>query len=202
MDHRRGDDFRGGGGGQNGVVARIAFIQQRIGGAGSSLKRIHFTQHFAAASAGKQHVLAVKGEFDFTLVRQGLQHGGCLIAVQTEVAVIHGIQRAEVPVVDQQAGGGVGGDIVFDLREGDRGGGMLFAARVAGQQHANLAHAVAVTRRPAGAGVIAGELPVFLRKGKTLQGSRQQGRRTQPQPDSPEERAHINPCQQSVRGKL
>jgi hypothetical protein len=39
------------------------------------------------------------------------------------VAVVHGIQRAEVPVVDQQAGGGVGGDIVFDLREGDRGGG-------------------------------------------------------------------------------
>ena len=118
------------------------------------------------------------------------------------MAVVESVQRAKIPVVDQQAGGGVGGDIVLDLRKGYRGGEVLFAARVAGQQHADLTHADAVTRRPAGAGIIAGELPVFLCKGNTLQGSRQQGRRAEAQPGSPEERAHINPCQQSVRGKL
>ena len=69
MENRGGDNFRGGSGWQNGIVAGIAFIQQRIGGAGASLKRIHFTQHLAAAGAGKRQVLAVKGEFDFALIR-------------------------------------------------------------------------------------------------------------------------------------
>ena len=72
MDHRGGDNLRGGSGWQNGIVAGIAFIQQRVGGAGASLKRIHFTQYLAAAGAGKRQVLAVKGEFDFALIRQGL----------------------------------------------------------------------------------------------------------------------------------
>jgi len=46
------------------------------------------------------------------------------------VAVVESVQRAKIPVVDQQAGGGVGGDIVLDLRKGYRGGEVLFAARV------------------------------------------------------------------------
>ena len=38
------------------------------------------------------------------------------------MAVVESVQRAKIPVVDQQAGGGVGGDIVLDLRKGYRGG--------------------------------------------------------------------------------
>ena len=43
------------------------------------------------------------------------------------MAVVESVQRAKIPVVDQQAGGGVGGDIVLDLRKGYRGGEVLFA---------------------------------------------------------------------------
>lgn len=91
------------------------------------------------------------------------------------MAVVESVQRAKIPVVDQQAGGGVGGDIVLDLRKGYRGGEVLFAARVAGQQHADLTHADAVTRRPAGAGIIAGELPVFCAKEKPCRGAASRG---------------------------
>ena len=98
----------------------------------------------------------------------------------------------------------VSDDVLRTLSRGlsDQGFEVLLAELPSGDACCDLAHADAVTCRPAGASVIAGELPVFLRKGKTLQGSRQQGRRAEAQPGSPEERAHINPCQQSVRGKL
>ncbi len=84
------------------------------------------------------------------------------------------------------------------MRKGYRGGEVLFAARVAGQQHADLTHADAVTRRPAGAGIIAGELPVFCAR-KTLQGSRQQGVEQRPSQQPRRTRAYQS-RQQSVRG--
>ena len=168
---------------------------QRIGGAQALLELIHFQKCGAAACAGQHLALAVNRQLNFAVMLQGLNQGRRLAIIKAKMALVDGFEGAVVAIVDEQSDRGVGRNIAFGLREGRNGDDVLRRARIAGQQNADFAHGGAIAGGSAGPGVVAGELPVFVRERKALRRSCQERCRTQPHDGNPKKRAHIKPCQ-------
>ncbi len=111
------------------------------------------------------------GEFDFAL--DSLARNGAigLIAVEAKVAVVEGVQRAKIPVSINGSWRWSPARISWlDLRK------VTVAVRCCslprcGSQHADLTHADAVTRRPAGAGIAAERAPSLFVQRKSLAGA-------------------------------
>ena len=149
----------------------------------------------AAARVGERLTLAVKGKLNFAVVLQGLNQGRRLGVIKAKVALVGGLKWAVIPIVNEQIYRCVRGDIAFGLRESRHSDDVLRRARIAGQQNADFAHGGAIAGGSAGPGVVAGELPVFVRERKALRRSCQERCRTQPHDGNPKKRAHIKPCQ-------
>ena len=94
---------------------------------------------------------------------QGLNQGRRLGVIKAKVALVGGLKWAVIPIVNEQIYRCVRGDIAFGLRESRHSDDVLRRARIAGQQNADFAHGGAIAGGSAGPGVVAGELPVFVR---------------------------------------
>ena len=105
-----------------------------------------------------------------------------------------------IPIVNKQVYRGVGRNIAFGLREGRDSDDVLRRARIAGQQNADFTHGGAIAGGPTGTGVVAGELPVFMRERKALRRGCQERRRTQPHGGKPKESAYQTPVSISMKG--
>lgn len=136
-ERRGGDNFRSRNGAERVVIVGIAFSHQRICAAQALLKLINLQKHRAAARAGERFTLAVKGNFDTIIMLQRLNQGGGLAAVEAKMAVVFGLQRTAILVVDQQVNRGVLGNIMIGLGEGHLSAYALSGARITGQQDAD-----------------------------------------------------------------
>ncbi|MDU3813375.1 MAG: hypothetical protein E7G62_20590 [Klebsiella grimontii] len=99
---------------------------------------------------------------------KGLNQGRRLGIIEAKVALVGDLKRTVIPIVNKQVYRGIGRNIAFGLREGRDSDDVLRRARIAGQQNADFAHGGAIPRGPTGPGVVAGELPVFMRERKAL----------------------------------
>ena len=133
---------------------------------------------------------------------KGLNQGRRLGIIEAKVALVGDLKRTVIPIVNKQVYRGIGRNIAFGLREGRDSDDVLRRARIAGQQNADFTHGGAIAGGPTGTGVVAGELPVFMRERKALRRGCQERRRTQPHGGKPKKRAHIKPCQHIDEGEL
>lgn len=121
-------------------------------------------------------------------------------AVEVKMAVVDSIERSTIAIVDKQVNGGICWDVVLGLRKGGLRGRLSAGACAAGYQDADFAHRGAIACQPAGAGIIAGDLPVFVGEGEALGSGGHQRGRAKPQHGGAEKRTHINPGHKRYEG--
>ncbi len=116
------------------------------------------------------------------------------------MAVVDSLKRSAIVIVDKQIYAGIWRNIVLGLRKRDLRGCLPPGAGATGQQNADFAHCRAIARRPAGAGIIAGDFPIFVGERETARRGGHQRGRTEPQYGGPEKWTHRNPYHRKCQG--